>query len=102
MVLEKRFVVQPEMAKLHKKCGIFLCPTRWGSQDVSRGEAMSSGVLACTTNTAVIAEFADVKSSVLTEHESSKGFLRKISHVIEMRNAVKFEVAIPRVLGMFS
>ncbi|TQR28849.1 hypothetical protein DMB92_08920 [Campylobacter sp. MIT 99-7217] len=52
--IEKRFLRQNEISKLHKEYGIFLNPTRWDSQGVSRDEAMSSGLVPITNKLAAI------------------------------------------------
>lgn len=69
VILEKRFVSQPEIASLHKEYGVFLCPTRWDSQGVSRDEAMSSGLVAVTSNVAAVPEFTNVNCTMLVEAE---------------------------------
>ncbi|MGG2024824.1 glycosyltransferase family 4 protein [Gottfriedia sp. S16(2024)] len=51
------FLSQEEIANLHKKFGVFLCPTRQDSQGVSMGEAMSSGLVPVTSNNSAIPEF---------------------------------------------
>src|SRR5690606_26458630 len=83
VLLEKRFVSQPEIAQLHKEYGIFMCPTRWDSQGVSRDEAMASGLVICTTNTAAIPEFTTSETAIVAAHEDPIDLARKIVLIIE-------------------
>ena len=55
--LTKAFLRQEEIARLHAEHGIFLSPTRWDSQGVSIGEAMSSGLVPVSTAISAIPEF---------------------------------------------
>ncbi|KEZ52199.1 glycosyltransferase family 4 protein [Metabacillus indicus] len=55
--LHDNFLSQDEIAQLHKEYGVFLCPTRQDSQGVSMCEAMSSGLVAVTSNNSAIPEF---------------------------------------------
>lgn len=57
--IEQRFLAHQKIADLHKDYGIFLCPTRWDSQGVSRDEAMASGLVPITNKVAAIPEFVD-------------------------------------------
>ncbi|MFO7908288.1 MAG: glycosyltransferase [Pirellulaceae bacterium] len=70
--IERRFLTQNEIAALHKEYGIFLCPSRWDSQGVSRDEAMSSGLVPVTSSIAAIPEFADKDCAVLVPSESAE------------------------------
>lgn len=57
VTLHNKFFTQHEIAELHRQHGIFLAPTRLDSQGVSMCEAMSSGLVAISTNIAAIPEF---------------------------------------------
>lgn len=89
VILEKRFVAQPEIAQLHKEYGIFLCPTRWDSQGVSRDEAMASGLAVVTTNTAAIPEFTDQASAAIANDGDYVDLARKIEEIL--LNVEKFK-----------
>ncbi len=90
VTLEKRFVNQSEIAKLHKNYGIFLCPTRWDSHGVSRDEAMASGLIPITTNIAAIPEFVDSSVAMLTDPEN---YIEICNAIIEIaNNPKKFEL----------
>ena len=67
---EKHFLHQNEIAKLHKEYGLFLVPTRWDSQGVSRDEAMASGLVPITNATAAIPEFVDKSCGILAPREN--------------------------------
>jgi glycosyltransferase involved in cell wall biosynthesis len=57
-----------EILELHKKHGIFLCPTRQDAQGVSMCEAMSSGLVCITSNNTAIPEFISPSSGILTNN----------------------------------
>lgn len=78
VILEERFLRQPDIAELHKDYGIFLNPTRWDSQGVSRDEAMSSGLVPITNNVSAIPEFADESCCMLVEDEDYIGLADSI------------------------
>lgn len=69
--LRKKFLTHSEIAELHKEFGLFICPTRWDSQGVSRDEAMSSGLIPITTNVAAIPEFTSVDCAYVVEPEQA-------------------------------
>lgn len=81
--LERRFLTQGEIAELHRDYGVFLCPTRWDSQGVSRDEAMSSGLVPVTTAVAAIPEFVDTRSGVLCPPEDASALARGIATLYE-------------------
>ncbi|TYS69843.1 glycosyltransferase family 4 protein [Sutcliffiella horikoshii] len=69
--IHKGFLSQNQIADVHKKNGIFLCPTRLDSQGVSMCEAMSSGLVPISTNITAIPEFVEHDySGLLTKPES--------------------------------
>ena len=72
VIIEQRFLTQPEIAELHKDYGVFLCPTRWDSQGVSRDEAMASGLVPVTSSVAAIPEFVDEQCAMLAPDEDSQ------------------------------
>ena len=63
--IDRRFARQDEIAELHRTHGVFLCPTRWDSQGVSRDEAMASGLVPVTTRIAAVPEFVDEECGFL-------------------------------------
>ncbi len=69
--IERRFLNQNEISDLHKKYGIFLCPTRMDAQGVSKDEAMSSGLIPITNAVAAIPEFVDENCGILAPAEES-------------------------------
>lgn len=82
VVIEKRFLTHQQIAELHKQYGIFLCPTRWDSQGVSRDEAMSSGLVAVTTAVAAVPEFADEHCAALVPAEDSVALAKALEQLI--------------------
>lgn len=55
--LNRHLVPHADIPALQAESGVFLCPTRWDSQGVSMGEAMSSGLVPVATDTSAIGEF---------------------------------------------
>ena len=62
--VRRGFVAQEEIAELHKEHGIFLVPSRFDTQGVSRDEAMSSGLVPVTNPVTAIPEFVDDSCAV--------------------------------------
>lgn len=79
--LEKRFLAQAEIARLHGENGIFLVPSRADTQGVSRDEAMSSGLVAVTNNVAAIPEFVDAECAILAEQDDHVGLANGIEQL---------------------
>ncbi len=79
ITIEQRFLTHQQIAGLHKEYGVFLCPTRWDSQGVSRDEAMSSGLVVVTTSVAAIPEFADESCSILAPPEDASSLAKGIA-----------------------
>ncbi|WP_417530279.1 FkbM family methyltransferase [Marinobacter lipolyticus] len=117
VIIEKGFVSQPEIAALHKEYGLFLCPTRWDSQGVSRDEAMSSGLVPVTNNVAAVGEFVSPEIAILDEAECVDELVAGITRVYHdpalfqrmssgaaraVRDSRKFEIIIEKELSMFS
>ncbi|WP_213529666.1 glycosyltransferase, partial [Paenibacillus cisolokensis] len=78
VILEERFLRQTEMAELYQDYGVFLNPTRWDSQGVSRDEAMSSGLVPVTNSVSAVPEFVDENCGMLVEKEDYKGLAESI------------------------
>ena len=117
VVVEKRFLTHQQIASLHKEYGIFLCPTRWDSQGVSRDEAMASGLVPVTTAVAAIPEFADEQCAGLVPAEDHVALAREVARLVndehlflmKSRNAqqrVRVQSASPLItaqeVGLFS
>lgn len=67
--IEKKFLTQAEIAALHKEYGLFLCPSRYDTQGVSRDEAMTSGLVPLTNLVAAIPDFVDESCAILAPAE---------------------------------
>ncbi|OBY93321.1 hypothetical protein A6723_009190 [Pseudomonas sp. AU11447] len=63
--IDRGFLTHAQISALHKDYGLFLCPTRWDSQGVSRDEAMSSGMVPVTSKVAAVTEFATTDCAIL-------------------------------------
>ncbi len=64
----QKFLSHQEIAKIHKKNGIMLIPTRQDAQGVSMCEAMSSGLIPLTSKNTAIPEFVSEKCGYLTKN----------------------------------
>ena len=82
VIIERGFLAQHDIAKLHKDYGIFLCPTRMDAQGVSKDEAMSSGLVVVTNAVAAIPEFIDKTSGALVGSEDYEGMANEIKKLI--------------------
>ena len=69
VTLERTFMTQQSIAKLHREYGVILTPTRMDSQGVSRDEAMASGLVPVTTRVAAVPEFVDEDCGFLAPPE---------------------------------
>jgi len=81
VVIEKKFITHDEISLLQEDYGVFLNPTRWDSQGVSRDEAMSSGLVAITTNVAAIPEFVDNSCGIVVPPEDPKAIADAIEQL---------------------
>lgn len=71
VTLRQGFLTHPEIADLHRRHGVFITPTRWDSQGVSRDEAMASGLVPVSTRTSAVPEFVDESCGILTPPENA-------------------------------
>lgn len=96
VVIERRFLSQPEIAQLQRHYGIFLCPTRWDSQGVSRDEAMASGLVPVTNAVSGVPEFVDASCAITAPAEDAAGLADGIARLVE--DAERF-LAMSRAAG---
>ncbi len=78
VTLEKRFLTQAEIARLHRHHGVFLSPTRMDAQGVSRDEAMSSGLVPITNRVAAVPEFVDEDCGLLAPADDAEALAAAI------------------------
>ena len=78
VICEQRYLTQREISLLHGEYGVFLSPTRWDSQGVSRNEAMSSGLVPITNAVAAIPEFMDTSCAMLAPEENAQAMAEAI------------------------
>lgn len=83
VLCEKRFLTQHDISLLHREYGVFLSPTRWDSQGVSRNEAMSSGLVPVTNAVAAIPEFMDASCAMLAPEEDARAMAEAIRTLYE-------------------
>lgn len=83
VTIHRGYLSHNEISKLHKEHGIFLVPSRWDTQGVSRDEAMSSGLVPITTPVDAIPEFVDESCAVLGDEEQ---FDRWFEEVLSLMN----------------
>lgn len=79
VIIERRFLTRQEISELHRHYGVFLCPTRWDSQGVSRDEAMASGLVPITNLVAAIPEFIDSSCGIACPPEDPISIARSIA-----------------------
>lgn len=79
----KRFLHQDEISRLHAEHGVFLSPTRWDSQGVSIGEAMSSGLVPVSNAVAAIPEFVEHgETGLLAGPEDAEGLAACLERLV--------------------
>ena len=81
--LRQGFMPQVDLPALHREHGVFLCPSRTDTHGVSRDEAMASGLVPITTNTAAIPEFVDEHCGLLVEPEDPRALAEAIARLAE-------------------
>ncbi len=89
VIIERGFLPQQEIAKIHKEYGIFLVPTRWDSQGVSRDEAMASGLVPITTAVAAVPEFVDEHCGIVVPPEDAQAMADEMLALV--RDPVRFK-----------
>jgi glycosyltransferase involved in cell wall biosynthesis len=89
VIIERRFLSQSEIARLHHDYGVFLCPSRWDSQGVSRDEAMSSGLVPVTNLIAAIPEFVDESCGVLAGPDDAVTMAEGIAYMYKKPDLFK-------------
>ena len=83
VTIEKAFLTHTEIATIQKEYGIFLTPTRWDSQGVSRDESMSSGLVPVTNAVAAIPEFVDESCAILAPANDAIAMAAGISSLVD-------------------
>jgi len=81
VALEKGFLSVSEYQKIFKEYGVFITPTRWDSQGVSRDEAMASGLVAISNRIAGVPEFVDDTCGILVDPEDYIGIANSIERL---------------------
>jgi len=81
--IERGYLKQADIAKLHKEYGLFFCPSRMDTQGVSRDEAMSSGLVPVTNAIAAIPEFLDSNAGVLAPADDYLAMAEGVTQLIE-------------------
>ncbi len=87
VIVERGFLAQTDIARMHKEYGVFLCPTRMDAQGVSKDEAMSSGLVVVTNGVTAIPEFIDAESGILA---GSEDYLGMAKGIVAMYNDVEY------------
>jgi glycosyltransferase involved in cell wall biosynthesis/spore maturation protein CgeB len=73
VVIDRRFLTPDELRDMYREYGVFLCPSRWDSQGVSRDEAMASGLVPVMNAVGAIPEFVNAECGVLAPPEDFLG-----------------------------
>ena len=82
VTVEKVYSGAVEMAMLHYDHGVFLCPSRFDTQGVMLGEAMSSGMVTITNPVAAIPEYTDETCSLLPRVDDPWAFAEALWHLV--------------------
>lgn len=72
VTINRGFLNHAEIAQLQLRHGVFVVPTRWDSQGVSRDEAMASGLVPITNAVAAVPEFVDETCGILAPAEDAQ------------------------------
>ncbi len=81
--LQKSFVGAELLKGVFLRNGIGLLPTRWDSQGMLNGEAMSTGVVPISNAVTAIPEFISEREGILADPENAKQLAEGISALIE-------------------
>lgn len=81
--ISEGFSSQAQMAALYDAHGVSLAPTRYDTQGVMLGEAMSSGCVTITNPVAAVPEFTDASTSLLPRGNDPWAFADAIWHLVE-------------------
>jgi glycosyltransferase involved in cell wall biosynthesis len=81
--IQRRFLSQAEIAREHRRHGIFLVPTRLDTHGVSRDEAMASGLVPVTNALNVVREFVDEDSAALAPPDDAAALANEISRMFD-------------------
>ncbi|RVQ67628.1 glycosyltransferase [Croceicoccus ponticola] len=114
VTIERRFLRQQEIARMHRDHGMFLVPTRLDTQGVSRDEAMASGLVPITNTVCAVPEYVDADCAGLAGADDAAGLADQIARMIDnpalflarstaaaarVRSQSGHEIVIPRELA---
>lgn len=91
------FLTQEEIAREHRKHGVFICPTRLDAQGVSMCEAMSSGLIPITNGVTAIPEYVNEEIGILAPEEDYMTLARgieKLYYDIDMFKKMSYKASI--------
>ena len=77
----EKYLTPDEIATLHGKHGVFLCPTRFDTQGVTMGEAMASGLVCITNRVTAIPEYIDDECGILVPGDDPAAYAEAIWRV---------------------
>jgi glycosyltransferase involved in cell wall biosynthesis len=83
VIIDPTFLTQAEIAALHREYGVFLNPTRWDSQGVSRDEAMASGLVPITNRSSAVPEFMDESCGFMVPEEDPQAIADAIERLVQ-------------------
>lgn len=80
--IHRGYLSHAEISELHESHGIFLVPSRWDTQGVSRDEAMSSGLVPMTNPVDAIPEFVDETCAILGDEDQFETWFKRLEQVL--------------------
>jgi len=81
--IHQKFITTEKLRELHSNHGLMLVPSRWDSQGLTCGEAMSSGLVPITTKIAALPEFVDDNCGMLCPPNDAKALAVAIKTCVE-------------------
>lgn len=83
VIISKGFLSHAEMAQKYHEYGVFINPTRWDSQGVSRDEARIAGLISVSSNITAVPEFVSLEDGILVEMEDYKELAKQLLWLVE-------------------
>ncbi|GAA5098818.1 glycosyltransferase family protein [Wohlfahrtiimonas larvae] len=86
VIINKGFLSHSEMAEKYSEYGVFINPTRWDSQGVSRDEARIAGLVSVSSRVTAIPEFVSDEDGIMVDMEDYEALADEIIKMAENPN----------------